>query len=164
MPGQYQGCKTIAMVLSFRNGCISMRDGPHHVAQGRICSQGFVLCLSPPKLCMCSPHGLLQHASRAVLGLGIATVLEVTAYIVRYLGSTNNQGAIFLATNPAQEQWSKHIGIRYHYIRECVEEGDKIDLFYIPTGEQIADIFTKNLSLVKFEDIRKGLRMISYSS
>ena len=76
----------------------------------------------------------------------------------------DNQGAIFLATNPGQEQRSKHIGIRYHYIRECVEEGDKIDLFYIPTGEQIANIFTKNLSPVKFEDIRKGLHMISYSS
>ena len=45
-----------------------------------------------------------------------------------------------------------------------MEEGDKIDLFYIPIGEQIADIFTKNLSPVKFEDICKGLRMISDSS
>ena len=71
---------------------------------------------------------------------------------------------IFLATNPTQKQWSKHIGIHYHYIRECVEEEDKIDLFYIPTGEQITDIFTKNLLLVKFEDIRKGLCIISYSS
>jgi hypothetical protein len=47
----------------------------------------------------------------------------------------DNQGAIFPATNPAQEIQSKHIGIHYHYIRECVEEGDKIDLFYIPTDE-----------------------------
>ena len=75
----------------------------------------------------------------------------------------DNKGVIFLATNPAQEQRSKHIGICYHYIHECVEEGDKIDLFYIPTGEQIADIFTKNLSPVKFEDIHRGLRMISFS-
>ena len=75
----------------------------------------------------------------------------------------DNQGAIFLATNPTQEQHSKHIGIRYHYICECMEEGDKIDLFYIPTGEQIADIFTKNLSPVRFEDIRQGLCLISYS-
>ena len=76
----------------------------------------------------------------------------------------DNQGAIFLATNPTQEQQSKHIGICYHYIQECVEEGDKIDPFYILTGEQIADTFTKNLSPVKFEDIRKGLHMIPYSS
>ena len=69
-----------------------------------------------------------------------------------------------MANNSAQEQQSKHIGIRYHYIQECVEEGDKIDLFYISTGEQIADIFTKNLLPVKFEDIHKGLCMISYLS
>ena len=76
----------------------------------------------------------------------------------------DNQGVIFLATNPTQKQRSKHIGIYYHYIRECVEEGDKIDLFYIPTGEQITDIFTKNPLPVKFKDIHKGLHMISYSS
>jgi hypothetical protein len=44
-----------------------------------------------------------------------------------------------------------------------VEEGDKIDLFYIPTDEQLADIFTKNLSPAKFEAIRKGLCFISLS-
>ena len=75
----------------------------------------------------------------------------------------NNQGVIFLATNPAQEQHSKHIGIRYHYIRKCIEKGGKIDLFYISTGEQIADIFTKNLSPIKFKDTHRGLCMISYS-
>ena len=35
------------MVLPFWNGCIFMGNGPHHVTQGRICSQGFVLCLFP---------------------------------------------------------------------------------------------------------------------
>jgi hypothetical protein len=75
----------------------------------------------------------------------------------------DNQGAIFLATNPAQEMRSKHIGIHYHYIRECVEEGDKIDLFYIPTDEQLADIFTKNLSSAKFETIHTGFHFISSS-
>jgi hypothetical protein len=51
----------------------------------------------------------------------------------------DNQGAIFLASNPAQEHRSKHIDIRYHYIRECVE-GKKVILHYVPTTEQIADI------------------------
>ena len=36
----------------------------------------------------------------------------------------DNQGVIFLATNPAQEQCSKHIGIHYHYICECMEKWD----------------------------------------
>ena len=89
---------------------------------------------------------------------------EIQFSIPKVLLYYDNQEAIFLATNPAQEQQSKHIGICYHYIRECVEEGDKIDLFYIPSGEQITDIFTKNLLPVKFEDIHKGLCMIFYSS
>ena len=68
---------------------------------------------------------------------------EIHFSIPKVLLYYDNQGAIFLATNPAQKQCSKHIGICYHYICECMEKGDKIDLFYIPTGEQITDIFTK---------------------
>ena len=68
----------------------------------------------------------------------------------------NNQGAIFLAFNPAQEHRSKHIDIHYHYIRECVEE-KKVILYYVPTMEQIADIMTKCLSLDKFNKFRNQL-------
>jgi hypothetical protein len=68
----------------------------------------------------------------------------------------DNQGAIFLASNPAQEHRSKHIDIRYHYIRECVE-GKKVILHYVPTTEQIADIMTKCLSYDKFKKFRNQL-------
>ena len=63
----------------------------------------------------------------------------------------DNQGAIFLASNPAQEHRSKHIDIQYHYIRECVEN-KKVILHYVPTTEQIADIMTKCLSYKKFQN------------
>ena len=67
-----------------------------------------------------------RHISwiKSLLGEIHVSILKVPLYC-------DNQGVIFLATNPAQEQHSKHIGIRYHYIRECVKEGDKIDRFYI---------------------------------
>jgi hypothetical protein len=67
--------------------------------------------------------------------------------IPKVLFYCDNQGAIFLATNPVQEMRSKHIGICYHYIRECVKEGDKINLFYIPTDEQLADILPRTCHL-----------------
>jgi hypothetical protein len=57
----------------------------------------------------------------------------------------DNQGAMFLASNPAQEGRTKHIEILEHYIRECVHDG-KIKLYYIPTDKQVADTFTKNLT------------------
>ena len=52
---------------------------------------------------------------------------------------------MFLASNPAQEEYTKHIEILEHYICECVQK-EKVKLFYIPTNEQRADIFTKNLT------------------
>ena len=63
----------------------------------------------------------------------------------------DNQGAIALAKNPVHHQRTKHIDIKYHFIRLAVEEGI-VDLQYIPTGENIADQFTKPLSWVKLAD------------
>jgi hypothetical protein len=63
----------------------------------------------------------------------------------------DNQGAMFLASNPAQEGHTKHIEIPEHYIRECVHDG-KIKLYHIPTDKQVADTFTKNLTWQRFED------------
>jgi Trm5-related predicted tRNA methylase len=54
----------------------------------------------------------------------------------------DNQGTMFLASNPAQEGCTKHIEIPEHYIREYVHDG-KIKLYYIPTDKQVADTFTK---------------------
>ena len=65
----------------------------------------------------------------------------------------DNKGAIFLAKNPAQEKRSKHIDIRYHYVRERVEEQDVL-VKHVPTDEQLADILTKNLTWVKFKELR----------
>jgi hypothetical protein len=62
----------------------------------------------------------------------------------------DNQGAMFLASNPAQERRSKHIAIHYHYIRDAVLELKTLDLFYVPTVDQKADIFTKNVTFNMF--------------
>jgi hypothetical protein len=44
---------------------------------------------------------------------------------------------------------SKHIEIRYHFIRDWVQRG-AVQLQYIPTDEQVADIFTKALPRGKY--------------
>ena len=68
----------------------------------------------------------------------------------------DNQGAMFLASNPAVEGRTKHIEIPYHYIRECVQD-EVINLLYIPTKEQLADLFTKNLTWQRFEELRSQI-------
>ena len=65
----------------------------------------------------------------------------------------DNQGAIFNAQNNVVETKTKHINIKYHYVRENVKD-QTVHLLYIHTNEQQADILTKNLPRVKFEELR----------
>jgi hypothetical protein len=71
----------------------------------------------------------------------------------------DNQSCIKLSENPVFHDRSKHIDIRYHFIRDCVQRG-AVRLDYIQTDEQMEDIFTKALSRQKFEKFRDqmGLR------
>ena len=54
----------------------------------------------------------------------------------------DNQGTILLAKNPVMHQRTKHIDVKYHFVREEVEQGN-ISLFYIPSARNVADVFTK---------------------
>jgi hypothetical protein len=62
----------------------------------------------------------------------------------------DNQSCIKMTENPVFHNKSKHIEIRYHYIRDVVQRG-ALNLQYISTDEQVADVLTKPLSRVKFE-------------
>jgi hypothetical protein len=51
---------------------------------------------------------------------------------------SDNQGSIFIRSNPVQERCTKHIDIRYHYIHECIEN-DKVMVIFIPGNNNLAD-------------------------
>ncbi|CAB4041487.1 Hypothetical predicted protein [Paramuricea clavata] len=61
------------------------------------------------------------------------------------LTQVDNQGAINLARNPVHHQRSKHIDTKYHFIRSEIQVGI-ISLKYVPTEDNIADVFTKPAS------------------
>ena len=75
----------------------------------------------------------------------------------------DNQGSIFIGSNPVQERRSKHIDIHYHYVRQLVEE-KIIELFFVEGAENPADLFTKNLASPKFVKFREQLGLEFYSS
>ncbi|GJT99686.1 retrovirus-related pol polyprotein from transposon TNT 1-94 [Tanacetum coccineum] len=68
--------------------------------------------------------------------------------------------AITFACNNVHHSRSKHIDIRHHFIREQVEKG-VVELYFVRTKYQLADIFTKALPRVRFEFIRPRLGMRS---
>jgi hypothetical protein len=61
----------------------------------------------------------------------------------------HNKSIISLCNNLVYHDRSKHIDTRYHYIRECVEEG-KIQVNNVCTDDQLAKIPTKSLGRLKF--------------
>ena len=56
----------------------------------------------------------------------------------------DNMSAIALSRNPVHHDQSKHIDIKYHFLRQCIEEG-KVEVEHVGTGDQVADIFTMSL-------------------
>ncbi|XP_063948067.1 uncharacterized protein LOC135152165 [Daucus carota subsp. sativus] len=62
--------------------------------------------------------------------------------------------------NPVQHSMTKHISIRYHFIREHMMEGT-VELHFVPTDQQLADIFTKPLAEATFTRLVNELGMIS---
>nr|GEY60596.1 retrovirus-related Pol polyprotein from transposon TNT 1-94 [Tanacetum cinerariifolium] len=73
-----------------------------------------------------------------------------------------SKAAIAISCNPVQHSRTKHIDVRYHFIKEKVENGI-IELFFVETEYQLADMFTKALSEDRFKYLvrRLGMRCLT---
>ena len=69
------------------------------------------------------------------------------------------QSCIKLSENLVFHDWSKHIDIWCHFVRDYVQRG-AAQLSYTPTGEHVADILTKALGRTKFDYFREKMGMI----
>ena len=78
---------------------------------------------------------------RLMADLGVGQPSATTIYI-------DSQSALAVARNPVFHACTKHIEVHYHFVRERVLDGD-IDITYVRTDEQVADIFTKALGAEK---------------
>ncbi|GJZ21177.1 hypothetical protein Tco_0558216 [Tanacetum coccineum] len=72
----------------------------------------------------------------------------------------DNTSAIAISNNPVLHSRTKHIDIRYHFIRDHILKGD-IELHFIPTEYQLADIFTKPLDEPTFTRLKAELGMLN---
>lgn len=68
----------------------------------------------------------------------------------------DNQGAIHLLYNPSASQRTRHINVKYHFTRDLIKQ-HAIDVKYVPTDKQPADILTKYLNKASFLKARQNL-------
>ena len=73
----------------------------------------------------------------------------------------DNKSTISLTKNPVFHGRSKHIDIKFHFIRDLVKDNE-IVIEYCRSKEQVADIFTKPLKVDTFLKLKKTLGMMSY--
>ena len=73
----------------------------------------------------------------------------------------DNKSTISIAKNPSMHGRTKHIDIRYHFIRGWQSKG-VISLNYCNTSEQLADVSTKGVTIQKYENFQSLLGLRSF--
>ncbi|MCO5608685.1 hypothetical protein L7F22_062899 [Adiantum nelumboides] len=89
-----------------------------------------------------------------MVDLGVGEDIANTIY-------TDSQSVLVGARNPVFHACTKQIEVHYHYVRERLSLGE-INLAYVPTQDNLADLFTKALSCEKFEAFRKSLGLLPF--
>lgn len=93
---------------------------------------------------------------RILQEIGVVNLKPVTLHC-------DNQSALHIARNPVFHERTKHIDLDCHFTREKVMEG-LIELTYLPTTHQLADVFTKVLPSAQFTNLLSKLGMSSMPS
>nr|GEZ04921.1 hypothetical protein [Tanacetum cinerariifolium] len=104
---------------------------------GSMVSKGFFYCLN--SFCRCGSRWLPRYSPKSLM-------------------YCNNKSDIALCCNNVQHSQSKHIDIRYHFIKEQVENR-VIELYFVNTEYQLVDLFTKALGRERIEFLINKLGM-----
>ncbi|MCO5598981.1 hypothetical protein L7F22_053080 [Adiantum nelumboides] len=86
--------------------------------------------------------------------LGVGEDIANTIY-------TENRSTLAVARNLIFHARTKHIEVHYHYVKERLLARE-ISLAYVPTQDNLADLFTKALSHEKFEAFHKALGFLPF--
>jgi hypothetical protein len=106
--------------------------------------------------------------------IAASTASTQALWLVRLLGDllgrdtgavelrVDSKSALALTKNPVFHKRSKHIRMRYHFIRDCLQEGS-FKACYINTKDQLADLLTKPLGRINFLELCSRIGMVQLS-
>jgi hypothetical protein len=115
-------------------------------------------------------QGTISRSSAEAEYRGVANVVSESCWLRNLLCELHhppkkatlvycdNISAVYLSTNPVQHQRTKHIEIDIHFVREHVARG-QVRVLHVPSRYQLADIFTKGLPRILFDDFRTSLNI-----
>ena len=137
--------------------------------EDRRSTTGYVFMLKPdgpPISWKCKKQPTVALSSCEAEYMALAASIQETMFLFMLLRSflkqrsvtvfVDNQGTIALASKYVTENRSKHIDIRYHFIREKILSGF-VDLTYVPSEDNVADLMTKPCSKVKLQRFNRVL-------
>lgn len=94
-------------------------------------------------------HVQWMYSALTEIGLGVPPPASLKG---------DNNGSIAIAENKRNHNRVKHIDVKYHYIRHAVEEG-KVTIDYVPSADNLADLFTKPLPRPQHYKLCAALRL-----
>jgi hypothetical protein len=119
-------------------------------------------------------QSVVAHSTTEAEYLAVDYLTREVIWMKRLLGSlrynigvpillSDNNGCIAISKNPSHHTRTKHIDIRYNYIRDQLLLNE-VGLKYVSTNEMAADIFTKPLPSIKFQTHREKIGMVPWTS